>query len=106
MGQRRKSQDLLTEKILRPGNWPDNLLASVVEEARIYIQTCASVIVPEQVLKVVSDDPDDNKILECAVAAKANFVVTGDKHLLRLNPYGSVQMERVRDFMELLGYIW
>ena len=34
-------------------------------------------------LDAVPDDPDDNRIVECAVEAKSEVIVTGDKHLLR-----------------------
>lgn len=46
-----------------------------------------SIITPSQRLKVVKDDPDDNKILECAVQAKADLIITSDKHLLKLKRY-------------------
>jgi putative PIN family toxin of toxin-antitoxin system len=39
-------------------------------------------------LKVLSDDPD-NRILECASEAEAHLLVTGDKHLLKLEHYGN-----------------
>jgi putative PIN family toxin of toxin-antitoxin system len=32
-------------------------------------------------------DPDDNRVLECALASNAGFIVTGDRHLLRLTPF-------------------
>jgi uncharacterized protein len=35
-------------------------------------------------LNVVLDDPDDNRVIECAVASGSYCVVTGDKDLLRL----------------------
>lgn len=40
----------------------------------------------------VSDaaDPDDNMVLECALAAKAQLIVSADKHLLRLHPYKGI----------------
>jgi putative PIN family toxin of toxin-antitoxin system len=36
-------------------------------------------------LNIVTADPDDNRILECAVDGQADIIVTGDDHLLRLN---------------------
>jgi putative PIN family toxin of toxin-antitoxin system len=36
-------------------------------------------------LRITTADPDDNRILECAVDGKADIVVTGDDHLLRLS---------------------
>ena len=50
----------------------------------------------------VSDcpDPDDNRVLECAIEAKATFIVTGDHHLLDLDPYQGIAILSPRDFLE------
>lgn len=44
----------------------------------------AVVVEPTDVPRVVSDDPDDDQVLACALAARAELVVSGDKHLLEL----------------------
>jgi hypothetical protein len=41
-------------------------------------------------LDVIAEDEPDNRILECAVAADAAFIVTGDRHLRRLARRGIV----------------
>ncbi len=33
---------------------------------------------------VVKDDPDDDKFIECALECNAEFIISGDKHLLKL----------------------
>ena len=43
-------------------------------------------------LRIVSDDPDDDKFLACAVALGARFVVSGDRHLNRLATYGDIRI--------------
>jgi putative PIN family toxin of toxin-antitoxin system len=50
----------------------------------------------------VSDcrDPDDNRVLECAIEAKATFIVTGDHHLLDLDPYQGIAILSPRDFLD------
>ncbi len=52
-------------------------------------------------LKVVSDDPD-NRILECAIKAEADFLVTGDKHLLKLRNYGNFEIIKLSTFLTIL----
>ncbi|MDZ7697495.1 MAG: putative toxin-antitoxin system toxin component, PIN family [Deltaproteobacteria bacterium] len=49
-------------------------------------------------LKVLSDDPD-NRILECALDASAEFVVTGDKHLLNLTMYQDIEIIKLSEFL-------
>lgn len=40
-------------------------------------------------LKVVPEDPEDDKVVECAIIGFANYIVTGDRHLLLLGQYGN-----------------
>jgi putative PIN family toxin of toxin-antitoxin system len=54
-------------------------------------------VTPALTLKV-SDDPDDDRILECAVAAGSDFIVTQDKARLRLRTYEGIRIVRVRLF--------
>jgi predicted nucleic acid-binding protein len=50
----------------------------------------ANVVEPDFKLDAVPDDPDDNRVLECAVAGKADFIVSGDRHLLRIGSYEGI----------------
>ncbi|MCL4474042.1 MAG: putative toxin-antitoxin system toxin component, PIN family [Actinobacteria bacterium] len=47
-------------------------------------------------------DDDDNRILECAVKAKADFIVSGDKHLLNLKKYEGIRMVTPAQFLKIL----
>lgn len=47
---------------------------------------------PTKRITLIEKDPDDNKILECAIAAKAHFIVTYDKHLLDLIKFRNVRI--------------
>lgn len=63
------------------------------------ILTFAEVITAAETINVCRD-PDDNRIIECAVASQADFIVTGDKDLLTLNPYQNVLILTAREFLE------
>ncbi|MFM7354403.1 MAG: putative toxin-antitoxin system toxin component, PIN family [Microcystis aeruginosa] len=41
-------------------------------------------------LRAVPNDPDDDMIIECAIAGKATHIITGDKHLLSLVEYQNI----------------
>ncbi len=75
------------------------LSASRLAEALEYITVTAVIIAPTESLNAVPDDPDDNKILECAVAGKANVIVTGDKHLLKLKQYEGIRIIKVSELL-------
>jgi len=51
-------------------------------------------------LHIVDDDPDDDKFIACAIALKAEFLVTGDKALLRIGSYGNVRIVTPADFLK------
>jgi putative PIN family toxin of toxin-antitoxin system len=55
---------------------------------------------PKVKLQVVEDDHEDNKILECALACRAEVIVTGDKHLLRLGKFKKIRILSSRDFFD------
>lgn len=51
-------------------------------------------------ISAIKSDPDDNKFLECAVNADAEFVISGDPHLLTLKRYGPVEIVNADEFLE------
>ncbi|MEH2011508.1 putative toxin-antitoxin system toxin component, PIN family [Nostoc sp.] len=54
-------------------------------------------------LNVLTTDPDDNMVLECAVVGNATHIVTGDKrHLLPLGSYQGIAIVNARDFLSLV----
>lgn len=58
-------------------------------------------VTPIEMLNVIKEDPDDDRILECAVAAKSDYIVSEDKDLLRLGRYGGARIVNIADFMEI-----
>jgi putative PIN family toxin of toxin-antitoxin system len=65
------------------------------------ISDVATVLKTTPLLKVVSDDPD-NRIVECALKAGVDFLVTGDKHLLTLRNYGNVKIITLANFLRII----
>ncbi len=61
------------------------------------------IIVPRLTLCVIAADPTDDRILECAIAGKADLIVSGDRHLLQLKLYESIPIIRPIDFLRILG---
>ena len=55
---------------------------------------------PQQTLDAVKEDEPDNRILECAVAAGSQFLITADRDLLRLGNYAGISILRPADFLK------
>lgn len=71
-----------------------------LDEARLHIEAvCFASVRPSVKLDVVTDDPDDNKVLELAVQITNSVIVTGDRHLLRLQMFEGVKIQRPAEFM-------
>jgi predicted nucleic acid-binding protein len=65
----------------------------------------AEIITPKVVPNVIKDDPTDNHILACAREGQANLIVSGDKHLRRIEVYEGIPIIRPTDFLyTLAGY--
>lgn len=55
-------------------------------------------------LNVIEDDPDDNRVLECALSANASYVISGDEHLLGLGEYQGIMIISPVGFLKLLDF--
>ena len=51
-------------------------------------------------IKVVNEDPDDDKFIECAVALEAECIISGDKALLAVKDYMGIRILNPREFLE------
>jgi putative PIN family toxin of toxin-antitoxin system len=90
-----ETASILRERFLWSEHEIQNTLKLLVRKAHI--------VRVDTVLDVVPDDPKDNHILACALAGKADMVVSGDKDLLRLKEYEGIPMVRPMDFLRTLG---
>ncbi len=70
-----------------------------VQSLLILIEHEAVVIPKLPTIHIIKDDPDDDKFLACALAAKAEYIVSGDQHLLSLGSYKSIAIVTVKDFL-------
>lgn len=60
------------------------------------------IVEPTNEYAVIEDDPSDNRYLECALEGDANYIVSGDKHLLRLKEFRGVVILPPAGFLALL----
>ncbi len=87
-----------TANILRTKfEWPDEKVRRLLQS----ISKTATVLKTQPQLHALKDEPD-NRILECALLAQADIIVTGDRHLLSLKRYKAISILKLVDFLELL----
>jgi predicted nucleic acid-binding protein len=73
---------------------------SRLHDARVRLASLTNRVAPTQLLEVVKEDPPDNRILECAVEAGSEYILTWDKDLLRLGNYAGISIMTPAQFLE------
>ena len=63
----------------------------------------AEIVSPATNLRVIAEDPADDRILECALAGGADLIVSGDRHLRKLKSFRSIGIVQPSDFLRTLG---
>jgi len=72
------------------------------EEVNQILLDISTFTIPVRVTKriqAVTDDPDDDKFIECAVSCKADYIISGDRHLLALKEYAGIKILRASEFL-------
>ena len=85
----------LADKLRRAFGFSENRIQAVLYD----LQRVAERVDIAGSLRVVVADPDDDKFIECAVAASAAVIVSGDHHLLDLGKYGDTQSLTAAEFL-------
>lgn len=88
----------MREVLIRDFNVP-------IEKAGEYVGIIISNSVmasPTEKLEVIKADEADNSILECAVSGGADYIVSGDRHLLRLKEYAGINIVKAAKMVEIL----
>lgn len=62
----------------------------------------AELVEPKATLNVIKEDPDDDRILECAVEGEAEYLVSGNKHLLNLKEFQEIKILTANQMLEIL----
>ncbi len=57
-------------------------------------------IKPKEKVEVIKEDPDDDRILECAMACRAKFIISYNKHLLKLKTFKGIKIVTPEEFLK------
>ena len=76
--------------------------AEIVAHLKL-VAKVAEIISPKISLRVIAEDPTDDRVLECAVSGGADLIVSGDRHLRRLKSFRNIGIVQPSDFLRTLG---
>lgn len=75
------------------------------DEIEYYIKSIEEIsnkIVPKNKIRKGSRDMTDNKYIECAITADANYIISGDTHLLELKNYKNIKIVTAKEYLETI----
>jgi len=72
-----------------------------IEKLLFLLSQKTIMITSKEEIFVVKNDPSDNKFLECAVLGRANYIVSGDRHLLGLGEYEGIKILTPKEFLDV-----
>jgi putative PIN family toxin of toxin-antitoxin system len=67
------------------------------------VRDISFIVYPTVKISEIEKDKSDNRILECGVEAKVDYIITGDNHLLSLKEYNGITIFSPRDFLYARG---
>lgn len=71
-----------------------------MKKAMLKIGAISEIVDVNSKVDVVKDDPDDNKIIECAIDGNSEFIITKDRHLLKLKEYKGIKIFTPEEFLK------
>ena len=86
--------NVLTRDFKHEKEYIEGLIGSII--------TYVKIVKPILKVDIVNEDPDDNKILECAVASHSDYILTYDKHLLNIKNYKEIKIITPEEALQLL----
>jgi putative PIN family toxin of toxin-antitoxin system len=97
------SEEMLSELgavLQRPKfGFPVTMVNQILSE----LAAIAELVVPSEEVSQINSDPADNRVLECAVEAGAEYVMSGDKHLLELGQYSRIKILTPSQFLLVIA---
>ncbi|MCC6616485.1 MAG: putative toxin-antitoxin system toxin component, PIN family [Anaerolineae bacterium] len=87
------SRPKFAERLAQVGDTVDSLLETDYH-------ALVEVVDPAQTEPIIADDPDDNALIACALGGAADYIISGDHHLLDLGEYQGIKLWTANRFLE------
>jgi len=75
----------------------------IIQRQLSLVANYSKIVRPNIKIKVVKDDPKDDMVLECAETANAEYIVSGDNHLLNLKQFKGIKILTPKQFLDLIN---
>lgn len=94
------SPDILREAERVLGRSKFGLRPQHVLEIMALFKDTFEIVTPSLEVQAIQSDPEDNHVIEAALAARAEFIISGDKHLLKLAKWEGVHVVSPAQFVK------
>lgn len=74
-----------------------------IKEAMLRIGLIAEIVEVKTKIRVVKEDPEDDKIIECAVEGNVDYIISQDKHLLSIKKFQNIPIIHPQEFLKILN---
>jgi len=93
------SSQLLTE-LKKALKYPKlRLEQSEIDGISDYYALVLKIVEPKHTANIIVEDPEDNRVIECADEAEADYIVSGNHHLLNLRKHGNTRIVKAREML-------
>jgi len=85
------SQEIIEEYkeiLARDFDYKEQEIGEILEKVLQFL----TLVTPSKKMDIVKEDPDDNRIIECAIESKAEYIISYDKHLLKLKEFQGIRI--------------
>lgn len=102
------SSTILIDELTRTLGYPKFAQRMAQHETNVTIlvaqyQALTYLLMPSHIPRVVPSDVDDDHVIACAVTARADLIVTGDRHLLELGSFRGISIVKPAEAIEFIG---
>ena len=79
-----------------------NITEEIIDDISTFLYEGTALTEDRYAVSKVKKDMEDNKFIACALEGEADYIVSGDKHLLGLKYYRGIQIVDARGFLKIL----
>lgn len=84
----------LSQKLNKKFHWSEERINFYIDD----VKTMSEIVIPKEKLEIIKRDPEDNKILECALAGNADLIVTLDQDLIKFKSFKGIAIIHPKTF--------